>query len=475
MYKSRIIAAALLTSSLCLGVQSQDAPSYALRGTVITPTTVIPNGTVVIVADRIGGVGADVNAPEATTQLETDSFIFPGLIDLHNHLTWNLFPRWPPINWKPTDWDPTRKFGARYDWQQLQSYKEDLDTPHDALLEEGWGCEMNRYGEVKAIAGGSTSSVGSLGPVKCIEGLARDLDFYSGLYQADNFTSEKLVYNVFPLEMQVNDTDKVRTQLSSGLLKAFIIHVAEGAPGNAGAAREYNMFVAQGFLRSGVSIVHGVPLKASQFQEMAAHGVGLIWSPRSNFELYGATTDVAGAKSSGVVIAIAPDWSPSGSSGMLEELKYAQAWSARQHPKVFEDAELVKMATIYPARLAGLSDKIGTLSRGYLADLLLLKRSRTDPYAALLHANPLDVRLVVVGGKPIYGDRDLMEKLLPEAVLEPVTICHKDGAKVLYLGSEASQGGLRKTWKETSEQLARALQQWKVSIAELAEESECAK
>jgi hypothetical protein len=310
--------------------------------------------------------------------------------------------------------------------------------------------------------------------VKCIEGLARDLDFYSGLYQADDFTSEKLVYNVFPLEMQVKDADNVRARLSSGQLKAFIIHVAEGAAGNASAAREYKMFVAQGFLRSGVSIVHGVTLKASQFQEMAAHGVGLIWSPRSNFELYGATTDVAGAKSSGVVIAIAPDWSPSGSSGMLEELKYAEAWNARQHPKMFEDAELVKMATIYPAQLAGLSDKIGTLSRGYLADLLLLKRSRTDPYAALLHADPLDVRLVVVGGKPIYGDRDLMEKLLPQAALEPVSIC-KDGAKVLYLGGEASQGGLRKTWKETSEQLARALQQWKISIAELAEESECAK
>src|SRR5580700_5558817 len=236
MYKSRIIAAVLLTSSLCLGVQSQDVPSYALHGTVITPTTVIPNGTIVIVADRIAGVGADVHAPEATTQLETDSFIFPGLVDLHNHLTWNLFPRGPPVNGRPTEWHRTRKFGARYDWQQPQSYKEDLDTPHSALLEEGWGCEMNRYGEVKAIAGGSTSSVGSLGPVKCIEGLARDLDFYSGLYQADNFTSEKLVYNVFPLEMQVNDTDKVRTQLSSGLLNAFIIHVAEGAPGNASAA-----------------------------------------------------------------------------------------------------------------------------------------------------------------------------------------------------------------------------------------------
>jgi 5-methylthioadenosine/S-adenosylhomocysteine deaminase len=83
---------------------------------------------------------------------------------------------------------------------------------------------------------------------------------------------------------------------------------------------------------------------------------------------------------------------------MIEEMKYAAAWNARQHPKVFEDAELVKMATIYPAQLAGLSDKIGSLSRGNLADLLLLKRGGADPYNALVHATPLDIRLVIVGG-----------------------------------------------------------------------------
>jgi 5-methylthioadenosine/S-adenosylhomocysteine deaminase len=456
-------------------VRGQDIQPYALRGTLVTPATVVPNGTILVAGNKIGAVGlaADVDLPGPIAAVETDSFIFPGLIDLHNHLTWNLFPRWPSADWKPSDWDSSKKFGTRYDWQQLQSYKDALDKPHRVLFEEGWGCEMNRYGEVKAIAGGATSSVGSLGSEKCIEGLVRDLDFYSGIYQADAFNLEKLVYNVFPFEMLVNDADSVRGRLSSGQLNAFVIHVAEGAAGNASAAREYKMFVAHGFLRPGVSIIHGVALKTPQFQEMAAHGVGLIWSPRSNIELYGTTADVASAKSSGVVIAIAPDWSPSGSSGMLEELRYAAAWNSRQHPKVFEDADLIKMATIYPAQLAGLSDKIGLLSRGYLADLLLLKRKGTDPYAALLRATPLDIRLVIVGGQPVYGDRDLMEKLLPQHVLEPVEICGKTGEKVLYLSSDSSLGGLRKTWKETEDQLAHALQQWSIKLADLAEDSEC--
>jgi 5-methylthioadenosine/S-adenosylhomocysteine deaminase len=78
-------------------------------------------------------------------------------------------------------------------------------------------------------------------------------------------------------------------------------------------------------------------------------------------------------------MAIAPDWSPSGSSGTLEESKFTAAWNGREPHKVFEDADLVKMATVYRAQLAGLSDKIGSLSRGSLADLLLLRRTGTEP------------------------------------------------------------------------------------------------
>src|ERR1700719_2478632 len=65
---------------------------------------------------------------------------------------------------------------------------------------------------------------------------------------------------------------------------------------------------------------------------------------------------------------------------------------------------------------------IGSLSRALFADLLLVKPNGNDPYAAILRASPLDIRLVVVGGTPVYGDKDLMEKLLPQAMLEPVMV-----------------------------------------------------
>ncbi len=84
------------------------------------------------------------------------------------------------------------------------------------------------------------------------------------------------------------------------------------------------------------------------FVEMAGHGVSLIWSPRSNLELYGSTADVAAAKAAHVKIALAPDWSPTGSDGLLAELNYAAAWNDTQTPHPFTDRELVAMATSTP-------------------------------------------------------------------------------------------------------------------------------
>jgi 5-methylthioadenosine/S-adenosylhomocysteine deaminase len=188
------------------------------------------------------------------------------------------------------------------------------------------------------------------------------------------------------------------------------------------AAREFEMLAknGDGFLRPGVSVIHGAAFSAADFKEMAKAGVGLVWSPR-NIELYGATSDVFSAKGSGVKIALAPDWSPTGSDGMMEELKYASTWNAAQYPTVFENAELVKMATVVPAQLAGVDKQIGTLAKGMYADPILIRRNASDAYQALLHASPTDFRLVVIGGVPTYGDPDLMDKLLPQHELERLT------------------------------------------------------
>jgi 5-methylthioadenosine/S-adenosylhomocysteine deaminase len=444
---------AVLFSATLLYCQNE---SYAVSGTLVTPRGIVNDGIILISHGAIEGIGAKIPLPKGTPVIETGGVIFPGLIDLHNHLVWNVFPRWGPPS----------PVGNRYDWQAMPDYIAKLSGPEGNLIDRGLGCDMERYAEIKAMLGGATSVVGSFSPTDadphrndCDRGLARNLDFFSGLYSQE-MNAEPVDYEVFPFEIPSSKAQSIRDSLSSGKLKALLIHVSEGQ--DASAAREYRMLKASGFLRPGVSIIHGVALQKAQFSEMAANGVGLIWSPHSNFELYGKTVDIASAKGAGVTIAIAPDWSPSGSNGMVEELQYASQWNSQQAQRIFDPPDLVQMATANAAKLVGASDKIGSLTAGMAADIVVFPPKGDSPWTALLNADPGTIRLVLVGGKAKLGDLDLMKKLMPNQKFETVTVCQHDKS----LNLEGDTGG--ESWKEIETNLTRELQNVNSSLSDLA-------
>jgi 5-methylthioadenosine/S-adenosylhomocysteine deaminase len=453
----RYMHVALFVLAIFASGASAQENKYVLKGTVVTPDQVIEDGAVLIVGEKIRAVGHDISIPADAKVVETGGIILPGFIDLHNHLTWNVFPRWRTY----------KEFGNRYEWQQLPTYGIALSTPHAQLPH--LGCAMNRFAEVKAISEGETSVVGSLAKDnKCIEGLARNLDFYSGFYQAGELGKEKLKYDVFPLRLDAQSVGKIDEALDKKELTAFIVHIAEGKPTDAGSVAEFSGLMARGFLRSGVSIIHGVALGQSEFHLMAEKNVGLIWAPRSNLELYGATADVAAALKEQVKIALSPDWSPTGSQGMLEELVFANTWNVGQAAPPFSQKELVRMATEYPAQLAGLSEKIGSLKEGWYADILVLRKKRADAYDSIVHSHPEDVALVLIEGDAVYGKPEFMKALLPSEKLETFPVCGVDQA--IYFGSESKlQGTPAKTWKPTTEELSVGLREWGSSLGPIAD------
>lgn len=461
MHVVRLVCRILIFCSFISYCSAQQGQVIELRGTIVTPSEVWADGVISISGNKISQIK---NGSQPQTTVDTASYIFPGLIDLHNHITWNFLPRW----------DTGEKFNSRYEWQQRAAYGIALNGPHAKIVaDHGLACDADRFGEIKAIVGGATSLVGGLTPTpntddnNCIIGLARNLDNYSG-FDGSTLNKETVRYEVFPFEMGLADSARTRGGLDSGDIKAFLIHVGEGKPSDAAAAREFRMLSKRGdgFLRPHVSIIHGVSFGKPEFTQMAANGVGLIWSPRSNIELYGVTTDVRSAKDAGVKIALAPDWSPSGSDGMLEELKYAATWNSSQTPPVFTDAELVAMATTIPAQLVGAETQIGTLAKDLYADLLLIRKNGANPYQALLHSSPADVRLVVIGGVPIYGDRDLMERLFPGHRLETISVCGKP--KMLYIDPQQGIPETQKSFQQIISELESKLEEWGVSVAQLA-------
>jgi cytosine/adenosine deaminase-related metal-dependent hydrolase len=428
------------------------ADTLVLRGTLVTPDGIVENGTILIRQGKIVAVGSKVKLAPNETVIDTHAVIAPGLVDLHNHLTYNVFPRWHPIE----------EFGNRYDWQQKPIYQTLIESPHDAMVADGLECEMERYAEVKALTQGETSAVGSLAEA-CSTGLAHNLDSEDEWHVA---------YNVFPLQMPESDLAPIRQRLANHQLNAFLIHLSEGGHRDASAAREFAMLKGRGLLVPGVALIHGVALQPENFAEMAAHEVGLIWSPRSNLELYGSTADVAAAKAAHVKMALAPDWSPTGSDGLLAELNYAAAWNDTQTPHPFTDRELVAMATSTPAALVGASARIGALEAGHDADLLVIRPetegSKHDAYWTLTHATAAQVTLVTVEGEPLWGDPDLLEKLSPARPSERVEVC--GSSKTLLLtGLHGHVDAADETWAHSVATLQTALRHYGRNLAPLAE------
>jgi 5-methylthioadenosine/S-adenosylhomocysteine deaminase len=447
----------IFAAAFFLQTAAADAASWALGGTLLTPDEVMPNGSITVSGALISDLGEHAPPPNITV-VDDVGIILPGFIDLHDHLTWNVLPRW----------HPSQTFGNRYQWQTTADYDRLLRIPEDRLISNGFGCKANVYANVKALAGGASSVTGSyVGRTTttgqmCDPGLTRDLDRPSAS-QADLSgapcpgeppPAQATVANeVFPMEIPHERVEWYRCRLSNGRLRALLVHLSEGNPADASARREFSMLKARGLLTPGVVIVHGTALGQDQFRSMVRKNVGLVWSPMSNDELYGATTDIATAMKLGVEVAIGPDWSPTGNAGMLQTLNYIATRYKDITPK-----ELVMMATSIPAKLARLDDRIGRLAPGLAADILVIKKNGDAPYETVVSATPADVQLVAVGGVPIYGEPAIMRVLLPSAPLNELTVCGTQ--KAIAVAASLSSG-----WKELTAELDAELRRYGSSLS----------
>jgi 5-methylthioadenosine/S-adenosylhomocysteine deaminase len=97
--------------------------------------------------------------------------------------------------------------------------------------------------------------------------------------------------------------------------------------------------------------------------------------------------------------------------------------------------QLLEMATAIPARIARIDDKVGSLKPQMYADSFVLRGDSSRPFDAIAGAKPEDVVLVLVGGKPLYGNEKLMKPF--KVPLERIDVCGKS----MFLNSSALSGG----------------------------------
>ncbi len=365
----------------------------ALSGVVLAPEGPVAGS---VVYDPGGGDLLCVGDCDTTdvTVVCTDGVISPGLIDLHNHLQYNILP---PIQVEP-------EFTDRYEWRgddRYWSYRTAYDEIYDS-----YSCEIMKWAEMRELIHGTTAAVGSSGG-SCINLLVRNLDEDEDAHGLDGYILDYSSSTVTD-SLAESDGEYYRDALSSGNIDAVLNHVAEAKDGAGRSEIEWMFDV--GLAGPGNLWVHATDITTEDLARLAEEGAGLLWSPRSNLALYGTTTPVDLATKMGVPWVIGTDWTPSGTMAPTRELACAEAWLAGKGSPV-NDVGLWEKSTSEAARLANLDGRIGSLTPGLRADLAVFGWSRY-PYRQVIGAGAEDVRLVVVGGTTLYGATGLVEGLV---------------------------------------------------------------
>lgn len=245
----------------------------------------------------------------------------------------------------------------------------------------------------------------------------KNLDLYCDKTQT-NFTKfRRYTYFIHP-------TIAGKKEYLSQNYSAIIAHLSEGRRQDPYNKIEFKLLRLLGLDAPRVNLIHGVGIDKNGFEHMTKKGMGLIWSPFSNHLLYNETADIETAMKIGqgkLLIALGSDWTPTGSRGTLEEVKMARKYLIKNKlDKIFKDEQgksismdeaLYKMMTSNPAKMVGHEGEAGTIAPNAAASLIVTTKIDQNPYTNLVqYIDENQINLVIVDGKPVYGNLSLVEK-----------------------------------------------------------------
>ena len=409
-------------------IQKGEQTPYSLTGaTLVTPTEILDHTDLTLSGRRIAYLDQEPCTPGLDLR---DYYVFPGLINAHDHLngTW-----WPRVA-------PGRPYTNVYQW---------LDDLHTSPV---------RYDRQR----NSVEDIYELGMYRnLISGVTTVADHFLRIDGSEFYTR-------FPIDvlfdygrtwtprepMGWGDDIPTEYKLAVCTGQPYIIHLAEGVDPE--TAREMDVLLEAEALGRNTLIVHGISLRPEDMRAMARVGASLCWCPSSNLYLYGRTADIPALLDAGVNVTLGTDSSLSGGMNLLDELRTAQRAAAgcffsakgsstasRQlgigphgrGPSVADGHQLarwlIESVTTRAAYALLREDCRGRIAPGYDADLLVLPNAGHDPYETLIQAEVGDIALLIRAGKPVYGDgrfRTLFEQFAPQFT------------PVLVQNSQAEQG-----------------------------------
>jgi cytosine/adenosine deaminase-related metal-dependent hydrolase len=317
---------------------------------------------------------------EGAVRIDLDGcWIYPGLINAHDHLHLNALPPLSGLG----------RFANAYRWidaAQARRAAPDMaaaeDTPREVRL---W------HGGLKNLLSGVTTVVHH--------------DPWEALFEHEDFPVRVPAGYAWCHSLGLagaSDASPLRygpglEEAMTGAAPRWFIHLAEGT--DAVAAGELEALERRGGLTPRTVLVHATGLRACDLERVQSHGAWIVWCPASNHALFGRTLDPRPLAIAGR-LALGTDSRLSGSADLLEEMRAAARAST------LDAGALCRLVTADAARVIGVAD-LGGIAPGCLADATVVESDASDACEALLAATRRDIAMVVRNGRPILADERL--------------------------------------------------------------------
>jgi cytosine/adenosine deaminase-related metal-dependent hydrolase len=322
-----------------------------------------------------------IRSSEAVTLDLSGFLVLPGLINAHDHLELNLFPR---LGCGPY---PNASAWAQDIYRPNEPpVKQHVQLPKELRLR--WGAIKNLISGVTTVAHHNPFHPVFLEPafpLRVVEryGWAHSLEFSPDW------------------EMRLRNTPANCP---------FVIHAAEGTDEAAGC--EFHTLSNARTRNRSMILVHGVGISSSDLPLLRRAKISLVWCPTSNNFTLNRTLHPT-VLSSGVPIALGSDSAMTADGDLLDELRFAR--------QMVDAKRLYKMVTSEPADMFNLPAGFGAIRHGGPADLLVLRDSGQIPAITLLESYP---ELVLVRGRVKLVSSELAHICPPSILnsLQPINV-----------------------------------------------------
>jgi len=310
---------------------------------------------------------ADAADDSVTSSLSFENAIaFPGLINSHDHLDFNLFPQ-----------TGNRIYNNYTEWSR--DIRKNNQSDIDAVLKIPVKLRT-QWGIYKNLLNGVTTVVNHGEHLKIHDNL---VSVFQDCYSLHSIHFEN------NWKYQLNGLFRKKG--------SFVIHVGEGTDKASG--KEIDTLIKWNLFKRKLVGVHGVAMNATQAGRFHA----VVWCPVSNYFLLNATTDVSLLKKYTRII-FGTDSTLTSGWNIWEHLRMARQTA------MLSDSELLNSITATAATVWGLNK--GVIETGKDADIVIAKRNAdATELDAFYSLNPEDILLVVQRGNIRLFDESLYDQL----------------------------------------------------------------